>query len=428
MPAVKTVGDGFFGSRDQDKCFPSLEELTFRDMPEWEEWSWADGRQLFPCLRELEIVRCPRLKRMPPLPPLETLRLDEVGLTEVAGLGEGILGGGSRTTASLSSLEISRCPNLRNLEEGLLSHSFPNIGDITIWGCAELVWLPVKEFKELTSLKKLTIRSCPKLLSMTGDVDIDIPLPPSIEELVLSGCGNLGKLLPGCLHNLTSLTRLEIGDCPSIETLPETSLLHLKRLEYLKIWKCGELRSKDELLLNEGNEQVEGLSVTELCIDDAALFKLPPLRRTLPSVRALTISNFPRATMSDEEEQLLRSLTALRSLEFSDCKNLQSLPRELHALSSLWLLTIIGCPAIQSLPEKGLPMSLKNLYFEGCHPRLTEQLQKHLAEMKSSGRFFSLIQLATHEGTPHPIVFSASIPLVFVVFGCFSFLVSDTTL
>uniref|UniRef100_A0A804IFD5 Uncharacterized protein n=1 Tax=Musa acuminata subsp. malaccensis TaxID=214687 RepID=A0A804IFD5_MUSAM len=401
---------GFFGYRDQGKCFPCLEELTFRDMPQWEEWSWADGRQLFPCLRKLQIERCPRLKRMPPLPPpLQTLRLDEVGLTEVAGLREGIHGGGSCITASLSSLEISQCPNLRNLEEGLLSHSFPNIGDIAILECAELVWLPVKEFKELTSLKKLSIRSCPKLLSMTRDGDIDIPLPPSIEELVLFDCGNLGKLLLGCLHNLTSLARLEIGGCPSIVSLPETSLLHLKRLEYLKIWKCGtsidglrileslrELTIKlcPKLLLNEGNEQVEGSSVTELCIDDTALFKVSLLRRTLPSVRALTISNLPRATMSDEEEQLLRSLTALRSLEFLDCKNLQSLPRELHAFPSLWLLRIIGCPEIESVPEKGLPTSLRNLRFQGCHAMLTEQLQKHLAEIKSSGRFLSLHQLA----------------------------------
>ncbi|XP_065000519.1 putative disease resistance RPP13-like protein 1 [Musa acuminata AAA Group] len=359
MPAVKKVGDGFFGSRDESKCFPSLEELTFRDMPQWEEWSWADGRQLFPCLRKLQIERCPRLKRMPPLPPpLQTLNLHEVGLTELPGLWEGIHGGGSCITASLSTLTIRKCPNLRNLEEGLLSHSLPNISDIEIAECAELVWLPVKEFKELTSLAKLSIRSCPKLLSMTRDGDNDILLPPSIKELVLSDCGNLGKLLLGCLHNLTSLTRLEIGDCRCIESLPATSLLHLKRLEYLKIWKCGELRSKDELLLNEGNERVEGSSVTELCIDDTALFKLSLLRRILPSVRVLTISNFPRATMSDEEEQLLRSLTALRSLEFKDCKNLQSLPTELHALPSLRLLKIIRCPKIQVLPEKGLPTSL----------------------------------------------------------------------
>ncbi|XP_065000035.1 LOW QUALITY PROTEIN: putative disease resistance RPP13-like protein 1 [Musa acuminata AAA Group] len=397
MPTVKKVGDGFFGSRDQSKCFPSLKELTIRDMPQWEEWSWADGRQLFPCLRKLQIERCPRLKRMPLLPPLKTLRLCEVGLTEVAGLREGIHGGGICVTASRSSLEINQCPNLRNLQEGLLSHSFPNIGDIAILECAELVLLPVKEFKELTSLEKLSICSCPKLLSMTRDGDINICLPPSIKELVLSDCGNLGKLLLGCLHNLTSLTRLEIGDCRCIESLPATSLLHLKRLQYLKFWKCGELRSKDELLLNEGNEQVEGSSVTELCIDDTALFKLSLLRRTLPSVRALRILNFHRATMSDEEEQLLRSLTALRVLEFEDCKNLQSLPRELHAFPSICLLIIIGCPEIQSLPEKGLPTSLRNLIFVGCHPMLSEQLKKHLDEMKSSGRFLALDRLEIHE-------------------------------
>ncbi|CAL9185480.1 unnamed protein product, partial [Musa hybrid cultivar] len=385
MPTVKKVGDGFFSSRDESKCFPSLEELTFRNMPEWEEWSWADDRQLFPCLRKFEIVQCQRLKRLPPLPPsLESLSLCRVESIEVPRLWEEIDGSssGGCITASLSSLVIYKCPNLRNLEEGLLSHNFPNIGDIAILECAELVLLPVKEFKELTSLKKLSIRSCPKLLSMTRDGDNDILLPPTIKELVLSDCGNLGKLLPGCLHNLTSLTRLEIGDCRCIESLPATLLLHLKRLRYLKFWKCGELRSKDELLLNEGNEQVEGSSVTELCIDDTALFKLSLLRRTLPSVRILTISNFPRETMSDEEEQLLGSLTALGWLEFFNCLNLQSLPRELHALPSLRILAIIGCPEIQALPEKGLPTSLRNLHFEDCHPRLTEQLQKHLAEMK----------------------------------------------
>uniref|UniRef100_A0A804IFC1 Uncharacterized protein n=1 Tax=Musa acuminata subsp. malaccensis TaxID=214687 RepID=A0A804IFC1_MUSAM len=267
MPAVKKVGYGFFGSRDQGKCLPSLEKLKFRDMPELEEWSWADGRRLFPCLRILEIVECLRLKRLPPLPPVETLRLDKVGLTEVAGLREGIHGGDSCITASLSSMEISQCLNLRNLEEGLLSHSFPNIGDIAILECAELVLLPEKEFKELTSLKKLSIRSCPKLLSMTRDGDIDIPLPPSIEELVLFDCGNMR--LP--VHRVSS---------SNVAASPETT-------------------SISEIL--------------EMC------------------------------------------LTALRWLEFKDCKNLQSLPIELHAFPSLCLLTIIGCPEIQALPEKGLP-------------------------------------------------------------------------
>ncbi|CAL9116047.1 unnamed protein product, partial [Musa acuminata var. zebrina] len=82
MSAVTKVGHEFFGCRDQGKCFPCLEELKFSDMPAWQEWSWADGGELFPCLCRLEIVRCPKLQRLPPLPPLKTLRLDEVGLTE----------------------------------------------------------------------------------------------------------------------------------------------------------------------------------------------------------------------------------------------------------------------------------------------------------------------------------------------------------
>ncbi|CAL9116045.1 unnamed protein product, partial [Musa acuminata var. zebrina] len=350
MPAVKQISHGL----NQGKCFPCLEELAFIGMPEWEEWSWTAGRQLFPCLRKLEIERCPKLKRLPPLPPpLKSLSLCKVG--------------------------------------------------------------------------------CPNLLSMTEIKDVDILLPPSIQVLRLFDCGNLGKLLPGCLHNLTSLIQLEIGDCPSIESLPETSLLHLKRLESLSIWHCDELRSIDglrvleslseltiklcpKLLLNEGNEQVEGSSVTELCIDDTALFKVSLLRRTLPSVRALTISNFHRVTMSDEEEQLLRSLTALRVLEFEDCKNLQSLPTELHALPSLWLLSIIGCPEIQALPEKGLPMSLKNLHFRGCQARLTEQLQKHLDEMKSSGRFSNVTQWEILRYITSNHCFSASMQLVFRCF------------
>ncbi|XP_064956532.1 putative disease resistance RPP13-like protein 1 [Musa acuminata AAA Group] len=82
MSALTKVGHEFFGCRDQGKCFSFLEELKFSDMPAWQEWSWADGGELFPCLRRLEIVRCPKLQRLPPLPPLKTLRLDEVGLTE----------------------------------------------------------------------------------------------------------------------------------------------------------------------------------------------------------------------------------------------------------------------------------------------------------------------------------------------------------
>ncbi|KAJ8483622.1 hypothetical protein OPV22_016107 [Ensete ventricosum] len=84
---------------------------------------------------------------------------------------------------------------------------------------------------------------------------------------------------------------------------------------------------------------------------------------------------------------MLRGFTGLKLLEFYSCKNLRSLPPELDALRSLQVLHVYYCPQIQSLPEMGLPASLKNLHFDCCHPMLTEQLEKHLVKMKISGRF-----------------------------------------
>jgi hypothetical protein len=66
----------------------------------------------------------------------------------------------------------------------------------------------------------------------------------------------------------------------------------------------------------------------------------------------------------------------LQELLFQDCGNLLALPEELHALPSLQFIRIFNCPKIQSLPVKGLPVSLRTLSFEKCHPLLEEQLKR----------------------------------------------------
>ncbi|XP_065044249.1 putative disease resistance protein RGA1 [Musa acuminata AAA Group] len=394
MPSVKKIGHELFSP--QGRCFLRLEEVVLRDMPALEEWSWIEGRMLFPSLRKLEVRKCPKLLILPLLPPpLTELELRQVGLAQLSGSREGINGSG-RTSVNPS-----------DAEEELLSYHLPHINSIKISECGELLWLPVKRLKDLTSLEDLSILGCPKLMSTRRDEDIIDPLlPPSIKQLELTDCGNLGKSLPGCLHNLTSLTQLLIRDCPCVVSLPMEALLRLEQLEILTVMHCIELISIDglgvlkslqglrisgcpKLLVNEaGDEQGEGLSLVDLEIDDTALLKLSPLRNTLPSIRNLTISSSAQAVMFDREEQeLLRSFTDLKLLEFFSCKNLRSLPTELHALPSLQDLHVYYCPQIQSLPEMGLPTSLKNLQFDCCHPTLTEQLEKHLVKMKISGRF-----------------------------------------
>ncbi|CAL9778690.1 unnamed protein product [Musa acuminata subsp. burmannicoides] len=384
MSAEKVTGHDFFGATEQGKCFPMLEEIVFGDMAALEEFSWNDGGALFPCLSKLEIQECPKLQRLSPLPPsLTKLQLGQVGLTEFTGLWEGIDGS--------SMIPES---NLRNIKT------------IDIWGCEELVSLPVKRFRELTSLENLSIQSCPVLMSMTRDEDIELLLPPSVKQLDLIDCGDLGKSLPACLHNLTSLTELEIGRCPYLMSLPREQMLHLKQLEWLSIKHCDELTSVEglrvlnslrfltifrcpKLLVNERDRQGEVLPLEQLEVDDTALLKLWPIRDALQSVRHLAIKSSPQTAMFDgEEQELLRSLTGVRNLQFSGCGNLQTLPTELHAIRFLRTLWIEECPEIRSLPEKGLPTSLTYLQFDDCHPMLMEQLEKQVAEMKSSGRWW----------------------------------------
>ncbi|XP_042434522.1 putative disease resistance protein RGA3 isoform X2 [Zingiber officinale] len=390
---VKKIDDKFFAMTEEGSCFPRLCTLQFTEMPAWEELYGSDDRNLFPCLEGLYISNCQKLQMLPPLPPsIQQLKLNNVGLVDCPRFWKAIDECSSTTNyASLRYLFIQNCPNLTSLEPGLLPH---HLQHIYIAKCEQLSWVSVKRLKELASLCSLSIKECPKLMSMTRDEYIDFQLPPSIKELCLSDCENLFKSLPGCLHNLTSLTSLSISKCPNLVSLPvEPSL----RLIHPEIQDCNELRSVEGLPIKNLKvlkikgcpklllPQTEKLPLWKLEIDDTAFLKQPLIKNSLSSVCELTISSSREAVMFEgEDQESLQSLTSLHLFCFSDCKNLQSLPAKLYTLKSLRFLWIYNCPQIQSLPEKGLPPSLTDLEFKGCDPALEQQLVRHLAEINKS--------------------------------------------
>ncbi|XP_038973877.1 disease resistance protein RGA2-like [Phoenix dactylifera] len=410
MHAVKQVGHEFYGSPEV-KGFLLLEKLEISDMPEWEEWVSADGIQVFPRLLKLDIQNCPKLRGLACLPPsLRELSLENVGINMLPESWDGDhsftdkssmtqRSRSSSRTSSISNMRICQCPNLVNLEQWLLSHHLPAIRVLSIIDCQKVVRLPIKRFKDFLSLEDLTIMDCPLLPS-----PVQLILPSSLRGLALDSCGHLDESLPGCLHNLTSLTWLKLNRCPHITSLPGEVLGRMIALRVLIIRDCGELRSLGDLralrslgylnirrcprltvLANE-EEQGEGSArLLFLRIDDTALVKVLFSTITPPSLEMLEIIDSTELILFAGEEQLwLQGLKSLRHLCLVNCNNLQSLPTELHSLSNLEYLEIANCPEIRSLPEKGLPSSLEALDFDNCHPVLTEQLQRHRKMMKKS--------------------------------------------
>ncbi|XP_021803227.1 putative disease resistance RPP13-like protein 1, partial [Prunus avium] len=85
MNSVQTIGVEFYGSTGSSlvQPFQSLEKLQFYRMPEWEEWvSSGSGGADFPCLQQLILKECPKLRGSLPrdLPFLKKLSVKGCGV------------------------------------------------------------------------------------------------------------------------------------------------------------------------------------------------------------------------------------------------------------------------------------------------------------------------------------------------------------
>ncbi|XP_042464828.1 putative disease resistance protein RGA1 [Zingiber officinale] len=300
MPALKQLSHEFSG-----KCFPKLKVLNLLNLPALEEWSWTEGKDLFPCMRELRVRDCPKLNRLPSFPP------------------------------SLEKLKISWCPSLifnskmKDDEEGGC-YLPPAVKVLELDNCGEYSKLLLECLSNLHLVTRLTIRHCPHITS----------IPPvqlvELQYLYISKCDELRRM--ECLGLLKSLERLKIVGCPKL------------------------------VQLDVEDEQAARLlsSLRYLCVDNTALLKMFPLRNSLSFITELEIESCPEE-MIFEEPILVRSLTAVTSLSFNCCDKLQSLPTELlHCLPFLKKLMVSNCPQLQSLPEIGLSPFLKTLEICNC--------------------------------------------------------------
>ncbi|KAL0920704.1 hypothetical protein M5K25_009866 [Dendrobium thyrsiflorum] len=205
LPKVKWLESKFNGN-DKYRAFPLLEELYIRGLEALEDWFEAgvaaeDGC-LFPCLIELEIDKCPKLKELPSLPP------------------------------KLKSLTIKNCPKLISLGEMQTTNNCHLIlSNLSITDPSLLLMEPLRS---IASLKELTIMDNDEVVSFPNEAEQwFLKVSSSLSHLDFSSMKSL-ESLPSSLESLSSLYTLCINNVPMLRELPNLP----PSLQSLYILRC----------------------------------------------------------------------------------------------------------------------------------------------------------------------------------------------
>uniref|UniRef100_N1QS04 Putative disease resistance protein RGA3 n=1 Tax=Aegilops tauschii TaxID=37682 RepID=N1QS04_AEGTA len=314
--------------------------------------------------------------------------------------------------SSLVNLMIDNLPDmllqhssLTSLVQLDLEHS-PSLTSVYLHSCTALHTLVIKEchwlslcegFQALIRLSTLILKYCPsmKYLGLQSCV--------ALRHLHVEGCDALStldslvclpllielhlvknqKLVSLKLHPHAALESLNIRECSILSSWEQlNSLRNLKRLEirdapnFVSAW--NRMAQEAEIA-----DQHVCLPLETLHIDEPS-FLTVAVCRLLASLKELRIGLARNShdvgcqitRFTDGQQEALQLLHSLHRFELSSLMNLQMLPSELHLLPSLQYLIINKCESIMSLPEKGLPASLKLLDADKCSSELYEQCKQ----------------------------------------------------
>ncbi|XP_018724183.2 putative disease resistance protein At3g14460 isoform X1 [Eucalyptus grandis] len=280
----------------------------------------------------LRLHRCCSVKALPSLGQLSSLKeLYIEGLNAICIVGFEFYGTKS-PFPSLITLEFkdmllwedwSHCIGIE--EVGVL---FPCLTHLIIWDCPLLIGrLP----GQLSSLMKLEINSCPRMNALPFSDSL-----PSLNELNIGGCN---ERVLSSLVNLTSLTTLVIKDVAELTCLNRGFTSFLIKLEKLEIKSCEKL-----IYLWQDRDVI----------------------RNLTSLKSLLIERCPEFISFVAGEGDVELPSNVETIDLRSCFNLEKLPSQMHALTSLRGLTVFNCPKLVSFPETGIPASIISLKLSDC--------------------------------------------------------------
>ncbi|KAL6340027.1 hypothetical protein AAG906_038862 [Vitis piasezkii] len=363
MNQVKSIGDGFYG--DTANPFQSLESLRFENMAEWNNWlipklGHEETKTLFPCLRELKIIRCPKLINL----PYEECQELEMSIPRLPLLTKLIVVGSLKSwdgdVPSLTQLYIWGISRLSCLWERLAQRLMV-LEDLGINECDELACLRKPGFglENLGGLRRLWINGCDGVVSLEEQ-----GLPCNLQYLEVKSCSNLEKL-PNALHTLASLAYTIIHNCPKLVSFPETGLPPMLRA--LSVRNC------------EGLETLpDGMMINSCALERVEIRDCPSL------------IGFPKGELP----------VTLKKLRIENCEKLQSLPERIdnNYTCRLEKLNVCGCPSLKSIPRGYFPSTLEMLSIWDCEQ--LESIPGNLLENLTSLRLLIICNFPDVASSP----------------------------
>lgn len=385
LESVSTIGTEFYGFSSQP--FPSLEILRFEEMPEWEEWILIGGTFVeFPVLKRLLLCDCPKLKGNLPnnLPSLIELELSQCGMLnqDDAAINLNAVRPLTRLSFySLNELTISGIPSLTSFPENALP---PTLHSLTVLSCENLHFLSYESLPRYMSLEKLQMfNSCDSLTCFPlGSL-------PVLKSLFILGCKNLKSItVTKCAspQSLSCLQSLSIYACPNLESFPVSGSFMTLNLNSFLVSTCRKLKSLPEpinTLSGLYHFCVYGLPNLQAFTEAG----LPAHLRILEmskcgSLATSAIANWGfkglnclvelrlrgdalvNALMKMEVQLLPSSLVSMRISHLHYIKCLEG--KWLRHLANLESVEISDCRRLESLPKEGMPYSLSVLTIKRC--------------------------------------------------------------
>ncbi|KAM7268215.1 hypothetical protein ACFE04_010381 [Oxalis oulophora] len=200
-------------------------------------------------------------------------------------------------------------------------------------------------------------------------------LPPGLRRLEIIDCNDLDNLPENIFNSNPDLHSLEINRCYNLKSFPKGCSWN--RLASLPIFSCKELNFNpsvgivlERLYLHSSCDSLESIPLALfqklkiLSVSDCAnLRSITVSDRNVLLLEILTIKGCPKLESILGGGMYASNVT---EIVLSECKNLKQLPEMLHMFISLNRLSLRACPKLASFPEGGLPPNLVSLEIFCC--------------------------------------------------------------